>query len=117
LRNGNILNALRVEAHDLLHAYRVIMELPNLTVAVSNEPVITASYHGDNISRAVVGRVNNYLLFDWLDSNFKEVTSLCIVNILEFPPSDISVTSSCDIKLLFLIVKNDFDEALMKRGL
>ena len=82
-----------MEAHNLFDADGVIIELPDLSVAISNEPMIGASNHGDDVGGTVVGRVHNYLLLYWGNSDFKEITSLSIVNILELPPLDVAVAT------------------------
>ena len=57
------------------------------------------------------------LLFDWINSDFEEIASLGIINILEFPPLDIAIAASSDKELFFLIEYNDFYESIMKRSL
>ena len=117
LGDSNILNALRVEARDHLASYGVIVKFPDLTIAISNKPMIAASDHAHNVCGLVVGWVHHKLLLNWVDSNFEEITSLSIVNIYEFPPFDIAIATSCDKKLFFLVENNDFYETIMKRGL
>jgi hypothetical protein len=44
-----------MEAHNLFDANGVIIELPDLSVTISNEPMIGASNHGDDVGGTVVG--------------------------------------------------------------
>ena len=106
-----------MEAHNLFDANGVIIELPDLSVAISNEPMIGASNHGDDVGGTVVGRVHNYLLLDWGNSDLKEITSLSIVNILELPPLDVAVATGSNEQLFFLIENNDLDETFVQGSL
>ena len=106
-----------MEAHNLFDADGVIIELPDLSVAISNEPMIGASNHGDDVGGTVVGRVHNYLLLDWGNSDLKEITSLSIVNILELPPLDVAVATGSNEQLFFLIENNDLDETFVQGSL
>ena len=106
-----------MEAHNLLTSYGVIIKLPDLTVAVSDKPVIGASDHTNDISRLVVGGVHDDLFLNWVDCDFEEITSLSIIDVLELPPLDVAVSTSCDEKLFFLIENNDLYESIMKRCL
>ena len=106
-----------MEAHNLFDADGVIIELPDLSVAISNQPMIGASNHGDDVGGTVVGRVHNYLLLDWGNSDLKEITSLSIVNILELPPLDVAVATGSNEQLFFLIENNDLDETFVQGSL
>ena len=105
-----------MEAHDLLDTYGIIIEFPDLTVSVSDEPVVGASDHGDDVGRAVVGRVDHDLLFDGGDSDLKEIAGLSVVDVLELPPPDIPVATRGDKQLFLLIENNDLDETLVEGG-
>lgn len=106
-----------MEAHDLLASYGVVVEFPDLSICVSNKPVVSASDHAYDVGGLVVGGVKDLLLFDWINSDFEEIASLGIINILEFPPLDIAIAASSDKELFFLIEYNDFYESIMKRSL
>lgn len=106
-----------MEAHDLFHTYGVIIEFPDLTVAITDEPVIGASDHGDDIRGAVVGRVHHDLLLHRGNGDLKEITGLGIVDILELPPLDVPIATGSDKQLLLLIENNDLNEALVEGGL
>lgn len=85
-----------METHDLFDTYRVIIELPDLTVAISNKPMISSSDHGHDVGGAVVGRVHHDLLLHGGNCHFEEVTSLSVIDVLELPPLDIAVATGCD---------------------
>lgn len=93
------------------------MKLPDLSMSISNKPVILSSNHCDNVGRAIIGRVNNDLLLDWCNRNLKEIASLSVIDILEFPPLNIPVTAGGDEELFLLIENYDLDETLVKRRL
>lgn len=93
------------------------MKLPDLSMSISNKPVILSSNHCDNVGRAIIGRVNNDLLLDWCNRNLKEITSLSVIDILEFPPLNIPVTTGGYEELFLLIENYDLDETLVKRRL
>jgi hypothetical protein len=106
-----------MEAHNLFDADGVIIELPDLSVAISDEPVIGASDHGDYICGAVVGRVHHDLLLYRRNGDLKEITGLGIVDVLELPPLDVPVATRSDKQLFLLIENNDLDETLVEWGL
>jgi hypothetical protein len=106
-----------MEAHNLLHTYGVIIKFPDLTVTITDEPVIGASDHSHDIRGSVIRRVHDDLLLHRGNGDLKKITGLGIVDILKLPPLDVPVATGSDKQLFLLIENNDLDEALVEGGL
>jgi hypothetical protein len=88
------------------------VKLPNFTVTVTDKPVVGTLHHGHDVCWCVISLIKDNLLLNWMNFNFKDVTSLSIIDICKLPPADVAITASSNTVLT--VKHDDFDEALVK---
>lgn len=101
-----------MEFKDTRSVERGYVHLPQVTVEVLHEPKVRSTNHVDNVGRFSV-RIHNFGRLLRQNHNFEDFVRLRIINILEGPPLDFSISACCDEVVIFK--KNHFNGTLMER--